>query len=230
VVPGDEWIGVAEDRALLDRTSTAERVAGILRERIMEGQFPPGTRLSEEAITSGLGISRNTLREAFRLLAHERLLVHELNRGVFVRVLGVEDLRDLYRIRTLIETAALRHRRTIPRETLDLMSAAVTDAELAAKEGRWPDVGTANLRFHEIIVGLIGSPRIDELMRRVWAELRLVWHVIANPREIYEPYVSRNRELVDLLSTEDLHGAEILLAHYLNTAEEQLVKAYAAAR
>ena len=227
-MPGDEWVGLEQDRALLDRTSTAERVAGILRERIMEGQFPPGSRLSEDAITSGLGISRNTLREAFRLLAHERLLVHELNRGVFVRVLGIDDLRDLYRIRTLIETAALRHRRTVPRDVLDRMSAAVTDAELAAKEGRWADVGTANLRFHEIIVGLIGSPRIDELMRRVWAELRLVWHVMANPKEIYEPYVPRNRELVDLLSAGDLRRAAVLLANYLDAAEAQLVEAYAA--
>ncbi|HET9142050.1 GntR family transcriptional regulator, partial [Actinophytocola sp.] len=75
----DEWTG-------LDRTSTAERVAGILRDRIMEGHLRPGDKLSEEEITRRLGISRNTLREAFRLLGHERLLEHQLNRGVFVRV------------------------------------------------------------------------------------------------------------------------------------------------
>lgn len=72
---------LAEDRALLGRTSTAERVSDILRSRIAEGFFPPGTRLSEDSIGGALGVSRNTLREAFRLLTHERLLVHELNRG-----------------------------------------------------------------------------------------------------------------------------------------------------
>ncbi|MEU3504381.1 GntR family transcriptional regulator, partial [Streptomyces hundungensis] len=82
----DRDIGrLAEDRALLGRTSTAERVADILRTRIAEGLFPPGERLAEDAIGKALGVSRNTLREAFRLLTHERLLIHELNRGVFVR-------------------------------------------------------------------------------------------------------------------------------------------------
>ncbi|MGA8519428.1 MAG: GntR family transcriptional regulator, partial [Pseudonocardiaceae bacterium] len=55
------------DRALLARTSTAERVADVLRTRIAEGLFPPGTRLAEDTIGSGLGVSRNTLREAFQL-------------------------------------------------------------------------------------------------------------------------------------------------------------------
>ena len=46
-----------------------------------------------------LRVSRNTLREAFRLLSHEGLLVHELHRGVFVRELDEADLVDLYRLR-----------------------------------------------------------------------------------------------------------------------------------
>lgn len=99
---------LADDRALLGRTSTAERVSDILRSRIAEGYFPPGTRLSEDSIGGALGVSRNTLREAFRLLTHERLLVHELNRGVFVRVLSVADVEDIYRTRTLVECAVVR--------------------------------------------------------------------------------------------------------------------------
>jgi DNA-binding GntR family transcriptional regulator len=56
----------------------------LLRTHIMEGLFPPGTRLSEEVLGQALGVSRNTLREAFRLLCHERLAVHQMNRGIFV--------------------------------------------------------------------------------------------------------------------------------------------------
>ena len=73
---------LAADRRLLGRTSTVERLADILRSRITEGYFKPGDRLPEDSIGKALEVSRNTLREAFRLLTHERLLVHELNRGV----------------------------------------------------------------------------------------------------------------------------------------------------
>ena len=72
---------LASDRATLQRSSTAERVARILRERITDGTLHPGSRLPEDALGTALGISRNTLREAFRLLIHERLVVAELNRG-----------------------------------------------------------------------------------------------------------------------------------------------------
>src|SRR5215212_6648401 len=84
-------------------TPTAQRVADVLRERITDGSLAPGTRLPEDAVGSALGVSRNTLREAFRLLAHERLVVAEFNRGVFVRRLTRDDVIDLYRVRSLVE-------------------------------------------------------------------------------------------------------------------------------
>ena len=218
--------GLASDRALLDRTGTAERVAGVLRDRIIEGFFLPGTRLSEEAIGAALGISRNTLREAFRLLSHERLLVHQLNRGVFVRVLTADDVIDLYRVRRLVECAAVRQADPANRAVLPVLREAVAEGELALREARWRDIGTANMRFHRGIGRLAGSPRIDELMEHLLAELRLVFHVMKNPRAFHEPYVARNRQIADRLEAGDGQGAERLLAAYLDDAEAQLLRAY----
>jgi DNA-binding GntR family transcriptional regulator len=227
VPEGDEWVGLEHDRALLDRTSTAERVAGILRDRITEGQFPPGSKLSEEKITQGLGISRNTLREAFRLLAHENLLVHEFNRGVFVRVLDIADVVDLFRIRRLVECVAVREVGEVSEADAEGLTVAVDEAEKAAEQGRWQDVGTANLRFHQALVSLMGSQRMDELMRQALAELRLVFHVMDNERALYEPYIPRNRLILDRLVRGDHAGAAKLLERYLDDAEAQLVAAYA---
>ena len=99
---------VAAEVRTFDRSSTAERVAELLRHRVMEGDLPPGTRLSEEQLVEVLQVSRNTLREAFRLLTHEGLLVHRLHRGVFVPELDEEDLVDLYRLRRTIECDVVR--------------------------------------------------------------------------------------------------------------------------
>ncbi|WP_248960705.1 GntR family transcriptional regulator [Sphaerisporangium perillae] len=217
---------LAEDRALLGRTSTAERVAAILRERITEGMFAPGTRLSEESIGSALGVSRNTLREAFRLLSHERLLVHELNRGVFVRRLTESDVVDLYRVRRLVECAAIRQAAKPSAEALAALREAVGSAELAAREQRWEDVGTANMRFHQAIVRLAASPRLDETMSRLLAELRLCFLEMNNPRAFHEPYLWRNRDILQLIETGDTEGAERLLDSYLTDAEHHLVQAH----
>ncbi|MEU7147848.1 GntR family transcriptional regulator [Streptomyces sp. NPDC045470] len=217
---------LAGDRVLLGRSSTAERVADILRDRITEGYFPPGARLSEESIGGALGVSRNTLREAFRLLTHERLLVHQLNRGVFVRIVTVADLDDIYRVRTLVECAAVRSLGEPP-HPVGAMEAAVVAGETAFEERAWRDLGTANLRFHQAVVGLAGSPRTDELMRGVLAELRLVFHVMDDPRRFHAPYLTRNRQILEELQAGDGAAAELLLESYLEDSRVQLSGAYA---
>ncbi|WP_457541484.1 GntR family transcriptional regulator [Streptomyces filamentosus] len=220
--------GLADDRALLGRTSTAERVADILRTRIAEGFFPPGTRLSEESIGGALGVSRNTLREAFRLLTHERLLVHELNRGVFVRVLAVDDVEDIYRTRRLVEGAVVRGLGRPPFPVAPL-AAAVAEGEAAALAADWRAVSTANIHFHRELVALASSARTDELMRSVLAELRLAFHVVDDPRALHEPYLARNKEILEALRAGERATAERLLARYLDDSRSRVTAAYARA-
>ncbi|MDO0928693.1 GntR family transcriptional regulator [Streptomyces sp. TG1A-8] len=216
---------LADDRALLGRTSTAERVSDILRSRIAEGYFPPGTRLSEDGIGGALGVSRNTLREAFRLLTHERLLVHELNRGVFVRVLTVEDVEDIYRTRTLVECAVVRGLGEPP-YALGALAAAVEEGQRAAHDHDWKALGTADIHFHRELVALAASERTDELMRSVFAELRLAFHVVDDPRRLHEPYLVRNRRLLRTLEAGDRQEAERMLETYLADSLERVVEVY----
>ncbi len=220
-----ELPGLADDRALLGRTSTAERVADILRNRIAEGYFPPGTRLSEDNIGGALGVSRNTLREAFRLLTHERLLVHQLNRGVFVRVLTVEDVVDIYRIRRLVQCAVVRGLDSRV-YAFDRVADAVTAGQKAAQAKEWRSVSTANIHFHRELVALAGSERTDELMRSVFAELRLAFHVVDDPRHLHEPYLVRNQLLLKTLQAGQYTEAEALLVGYLDDSRRQLVDVY----
>jgi DNA-binding GntR family transcriptional regulator len=238
-VTTSDWLNELRAEApRLGRASTAGRVADVLRTRITEGSLAPGTRLSEEDIGAALGVSRNTLREAFRLLGHERLLVHEFNRGVFVRKLTVDDVRDLYELRRILECGAVRRggeRRADPGSAerwpalLDAVRAAVEEGEAAAARGQWLDVGTANMHFHQAVSALAQSPRVDEAMGHLLAELRLVFHVMAAPRAFHESYLADNRTILELLAAEDFGRAETAIADYLDTAEAQLVGAYAAA-
>ncbi|MEO3931106.1 GntR family transcriptional regulator [Micromonosporaceae bacterium B7E4] len=222
------WLAkLQDDRSLITRASTAQRVAEILRARITEGALLPGTRLSEEMIGAALGVSRNTLRESFRLLMHERLVVHELNRGVFVRVLDVQDVVDIYRVRRVLECAAVSNAGNSSAEAMEALEAALVEGEQAAAQQRWFDVGTANMQFHQAIAGLTGSPRIEEIMRQALAEIRLAFHVMAAPQTFHQPYLERHRELLELIRGGEVERAHAALDDYLRTAERQLVDAYA---
>ncbi len=220
------WLrAVAADVQLFDRSSTAERVADVLRGRITEGDLPPRTRLSEEQLVGILRVSRNTLREAFRLLTHEGLLVHQLHRGVFVPELDETDLVDLYRLRRTIECDVVRSLSDLDPARLRPLSDDVAAGESAAERGDWVAVGTANMRFHRHLVGLAGSRRIDEVTRRLLAELRLAFHAAASPRRLHEPYLGRNRALLELLVAGEVERAAKELEEYLHDSQAQLLDA-----
>jgi DNA-binding GntR family transcriptional regulator len=217
---------LAADRSGLVHASTADRVTELLRTHIMEGLFPPGIRLSEETIGQALGVSRNTLREAFRLLCHERLAVHEMNRGIFVPVLSSADVADIYKLRRLIEGGAARLAGASPMTARLAVRATVEEGESAAGDGRWYEVRTADLRFHQAVAALAGSPRTDELMRRALAELRLIFHLMADPEQFHAPYLERNRVIADAIVLGDGDRAEDELLSYLGDAEQQILAVY----
>ncbi|MQA96631.1 MAG: FCD domain-containing protein [Streptosporangiales bacterium] len=208
------------------RDSTASRIASALRDRITAGGFQPGDQLPEERISAGLGVSRNTLREGLQVLVRERLLVHRLNRGMFVREPTPDDVRDLYRARRLIECGALREADSVPVRVLRALRAAVESGQRAAAEGRWRDVANASIALHQAIAGLAGSERTDDTMRGLLAEFRLAYAVMTDPRAFHEPYLRRHPSIVEPITAGDLATAEARLRDYLRDAERQVLAAF----
>ncbi|MBT2503758.1 GntR family transcriptional regulator [Curtobacterium sp. ISL-83] len=204
----------------------AESTAARLRSSIAAGAFMPGSQLSEERLSESLGVSRNTLREAFRLLAQDRLVEHVFNRGVFVRRLSADDVADLYAARRVLEQAAVRV--CTPASAALLTAAeAVTAARDAATAGDWAAVGTADIRFHAALVRALPSARLHGLMDSLLAEMRLAFLTTDDPAAFHAGFVERNEAIVDALRVGDHDRASALLADYLDDAERVLLAAAA---
>src|SRR5438128_10144771 len=95
------------ERSQIHRVSVADQVAGILRQRILEGELRPGAALMEIPLASSLVVSRNTMREAMRILSLEGLLKRNLHRGVTVSQLSVRDVQEIYQLRRMLEIPAV---------------------------------------------------------------------------------------------------------------------------
>lgn len=201
--------------------SGAESSATRLRTMIASGDFAPGTQLSEERLSDQLGVSRNTLREAFRLLARDRLVEHVFNRGVFVRRLSGADVADLYAARRVLEEAAIRSS-TPDSPALAEAADAVRAARTAAADGDWHLVGTADIRFHAALVRGVPSERIWGLMDGLLAEMRLAFLETDDPAAFHAGFVDRNEAIVVALRSGDRDAASALLADYLDDAEQTL--------
>ena len=74
-----------------------------IKARILTGEFPPGEKLNESQLVELLGISRPPLREAFRLLENEHLVVNLPRRGTYVSDVSIDEFRELYQVREMIE-------------------------------------------------------------------------------------------------------------------------------
>ena len=101
----------------------------------------------------------------------------------------------------------------------------VAEAELAAADGLWAEVGTANLRFHAVIVDIHRSARISEVFRRLITELRLGFLAVADPAAFHGEFLARNHKIHDHMAKGRLGDARAELAVYLDDAEAPVVKA-----
>src|ERR1700738_1926316 len=95
------------ERTQIHRVSVADQVASILRQRILDGELRPGTPLQEVPLAASLGVSRNTMREATRILSLENLLKRSIHRGVAVSQLSLKDVREIYHLRRMLEIAGI---------------------------------------------------------------------------------------------------------------------------
>lgn len=210
------------------RVSVTDQATDTLRRLIIGGRLAPGVQLSEEEVRGALGVSRSTLREAFQILVRERLIVHDLGRGVFVRHLTVADVVDLYRVRRVVEVGALREAQAHAAAGTPPPAAAVrrlheaTDAgEAALASGDWTDVALASAAFHRAVADLADSPRLGELVGQVLDEFRLAYPLMPEAVRRDDPYIAWHRRIADLVDAGRLADAAALLAEYLDDAESR---------
>ena len=209
-----------------DVLDAAEKAAAGIRSSIISGSFTPGSRLSEQTLGDALGVSRNTLREAFRMLTQEGLLVRRPHAGVIVAMPSLASIIDIYRVRRMIECQALRG--APPRHPAGRALSNAVDTALAAREaGDWAAVGTANMDFHRAIVSLADSARLDRVYANVSAELRLAFGIIDDPEYLHAPYVDRNVSVLRAHEEGRSDDAADELDAYLIQSERTLLAAYA---
>lgn len=172
------------DDIRLHRVSTAEQVARGLTEKIMRGEVEAGEPLRESAMAASLGISRNTVREAIRLLEQSGLVRHELHRGTVVIEPSVDDLIELYHTRMRLEVAAVTGTPTA--EGIASLQDAFTVFGHAAQRGDALEIVRADLAFHAAIVALLGSKRIDAFYAQLVRELQFFLMVLTVEDREYE--------------------------------------------
>ncbi|MDQ4037027.1 MAG: GntR family transcriptional regulator [Actinomycetota bacterium] len=182
----------------VSRQSTPSLIAQQLRSAIMHGVLEPGSQLGEVELAAQFGVSRGPLREAMQRLVQEGLLRSEHNRGLFVITLQPEDVRDIYTARAAVERAAVTLIVKGDRQTAAAQLQVVHgDMVLAAERGDRPALSDADLRFHEALVELSGSPRLTRMHGTLLVETRMCLTALQNTDRPSVDAVEEHGDLVD---------------------------------
>ncbi|EJL93492.1 transcriptional regulator [Herbaspirillum sp. CF444] len=203
--------------------SATDKIAAQIRDDIMQGKLVPGVALIEAELTLAYSVSRNTLREAMRQVCREGLALHIRHRGVVVRTLSRQDVRDIYRVRRTLELQALSGGELISAASLDAMQGSVSASEAAAARQDWRSVGTHSLLFHQHIVHLLGSPSFDAFFKTILAQLRLIFASAPDEERFQQPWIAMDRAILQLLEQGRQAQAQAALADYLRASEQAML-------
>ncbi|CAN5229111.1 GntR family transcriptional regulator [soil metagenome] len=208
----------------VSQQSTPSMIAEQLRAAIMYGELVPGGQLGETELAAQFGVSRGPLREAMQRLVQEGLLRSEHNRGLFVIALEPADVRDIYMARAAVERAAVslivRGNRNQAANRLQLVH---SDMVTAARRGDRAALSDADLRFHETLVELSGSPRLARMHGTLLVETRMCLTALQNTGLPAADAVDEHGELVEAVRAGDKRRLSRLIDAHMDDALRRLI-------
>ncbi|WP_341945528.1 GntR family transcriptional regulator [Microbacterium sp. LWH11-1.2] len=213
--------------AALGIVGVVDAVTLRLRERILSGDIRSGEPLTEAAVSQTFGVARPSAKAAIEQLVATGLLVRTAHRSARVVGIDPETVRDVYRTRSRLESAALRElaiTRAVP------ASAVEANAEILAMPPG-PDAATVDpdLRFHTALIDALGSERTARMYRSVLDEARLCMAQVQGRRLLDAAVIAaQHAEMLEAVAAGEGDRAAALLAAHLSSAEERLVDAVVA--
>jgi DNA-binding GntR family transcriptional regulator len=224
------WETSAEPDHALAATVRATSLGKLVRDdvlgMILRGEIQPGQRINEPDVAARLGVSRVPVREALRELESSGLVEARKHSGVFVRKLGVDEIRNLYEMRALLDGFAGRRAASLPagqRQRLaQALDASVSRMQDAAQAEQVSAYYSENLRFHWMLVEAAGNPALAETYRNIIQKLHLSRLTNLSHGLGMQASVADHREIAAALRAGDAGRCERLLADHVERAHERL--------
>lgn len=212
------------ERTQIHRVSVADQVAAVLRQRILSGELRPGTPLQEIPLAASLGVSRNTMREATRILSLEGLLKRSIHRGVAVSQLSLKDVREIYHLRRMLEIPAVLAAKSDHSDVLSEMRNALERYERAVHDRDWGRAVGFDLQFHTALIRFHQNKRLESFYQKLIGEVRIGMVLVDRSHDDPGGLIPVHRKLYQLLSAGKLKECAAVLARHLDDSESRLAR------
>ena len=214
----------SDPAARLGVVGVVDAVTRRLRDQILRGEIGADLALTEAKVSASFGVARPSAKAAIEQLVASGLLVRTAHRSARVVAIDPEMVRDVYRTRMRLESAALRE---LARERAVPDAARAANADLLAMPAA-ADTATVDpdLRFHTALIDAVGSDHTSRMYRSVLDEVRLCMTQVQGRRLLEAAAIAQQHAaILDAVDAGDADRAATLLADHLGAAEERLVEA-----
>jgi len=202
------------------RADLWEIVAAALRRAIITGELAPGIRLREEVLAQKFAVSRIPVREALTRLEHEGFIRSEPRRGASVVGMSPSDVHEVYDVREMIETRAVRLavERADPSD-LDRLQRLIDQMAVAVRRGRHADVVEPDVAFHRHIIAAARHKRLLASWEPVSGVIASLLDITNTSHPNMPSAIATHQAIVDAMQAADVQAAEKAVVHHLRNGE-----------
>jgi DNA-binding GntR family transcriptional regulator len=221
ISPGND-VPVVKDKESRVPAGNTRRIVESITVAIVERRLMPGTKLTEQKIADIFQVSRTIVRQALNQLSREHLVVLEPARGAFVAMPSIEEARQVFEVRAMIEAAMVRQ-----------LCSRITDAQIAQLRSHLRHEEDAIKRtdvsgrtrlladFHVLLARMLGNEVLAQWLTDLLSRSSLISlmyqssHSAAQSRE-------EHMHIVDALEKRDVRAAVRLMEHHISNVERNL--------
>lgn len=208
--------------------STVDRAHAALREKILSGAYPPGSRLILSRLANEHEMSFIPVREALQRLEAERMVRSEHNRGATVTELSIADMRDIYETRLVLEGYAVRTATPRMSESdLERARSALTGMGESFLAGDDRQAYAWHQKFHFALYEPAGSAWTLHLIKLLWFSAERYVRLAASVRPAPKAFVAEHASILEAVEDRDADAAVERLAANLRTTARLLAENYA---
>lgn len=203
-----------------DHRPLRDIVCDELRTQIIAGEYPPGAHLVEDRLAKELGVSRNPVREALRVLQAEGFIEMIPRRGAVVATLSDVEVRDIFDVRMALERlAAQLAARRADKEDVDELRRILAEAEAALAKDDAAALTELNTEFHEQVLVVSGNGYLRDVMLQLRGRMKWIFSRTAgSPRGQHS--LDEHVHLADAIERGDEDAAAELALRHVRAASD----------
>lgn len=208
-----------------DSLSLRDVVFHTLRDAILDGSLPPGTRLMELQLSDVLGVSRTPVREAIHLLDLEGLVTTSVRRGTVVAPISASDLRDALEVRDALEELAVRKAiRNMDDQVLEGLRGFEREFRKRLETGDIKGAAGTDSAFHDRITETAHNRRLSQQLKQIGNVIYRYRLETLKDRSTYPKVLDEHEKLIEAFEKKDEEEAVRVVRIHITDQERMILE------